>query len=56
MNFNKYAAQDSSLYFKEQKLSINPLVLPKIGKIKNEKDSQRQSFSKSLKKKIEKWN
>ena len=45
---------NSSLYFKEQQLSINPLVLPKIGIFKKEKDSKRQSFSKSLIKKIEK--
>ena len=45
---------NSSLFFKEQQLSINPLVLPKIGIFKKEKDSKRQSFSKSLIKKIEK--
>jgi len=47
---------NSSFYLKEEQLPVNPLVLPNIIKIKKEKDSKRKSFSKSLIKKIEKWN
>ena len=42
-----------SIYLKEEPLPVNPLILPNIGRIKKEKDSKLQSFSKSLIKKIE---
>jgi hypothetical protein len=45
---------NSSIYLKEEQLSVNPLILPNIYRIKKEKDSKIQSFSKGLIKKIEK--